>query len=59
MLAKIKTAVIERGKHVAAFEEFNACLPAKHTAEFRAAIKSWEEDSANAPNPFAVTHSGM
>ncbi|KAI0323812.1 hypothetical protein GY45DRAFT_1349685 [Cubamyces sp. BRFM 1775] len=52
LLSRVKIAARERATHVAAFEEYNAALPAEQTIIWKQAVEAWEANSSK-PNLFS------
>lgn len=52
LLRRIKVAVVERGNHVTALEEFTKSLPAASIEKWTDMVVAWEASPATAPNPY-------
>ncbi|TFK78942.1 hypothetical protein K466DRAFT_506453, partial [Polyporus arcularius HHB13444] len=52
LLTRIKVAVVERGKHVNAYEKFTTSLPADSVSQWKKMVEQWDESPKTAPNPY-------
>ncbi|RPD56280.1 hypothetical protein L226DRAFT_469306, partial [Lentinus tigrinus ALCF2SS1-7] len=61
LLTRIKVAVVERAKHVQAYEDFTASLPPISIGKWKDMVESWDHSPATAPNPyeFQRTHEDL
>ncbi len=57
LLKRIKLAVPEREKHVAAYAEFTRALPRLDTEKWEAMVTTWEAAPTTAPNPYDLVRS--
>ncbi|RDX40751.1 hypothetical protein OH76DRAFT_1459407 [Lentinus brumalis] len=57
LLKRIKLAVPEREKHVAAYAEFTRALPRVDTEKWEAMVTTWEAAPTTAPNPYDLVRS--
>ncbi|KAI0689311.1 hypothetical protein C8T65DRAFT_700284 [Cerioporus squamosus] len=52
LLSRIKVAVVERAKHVNAYNQFTSSLPANSVSQWKEMVHLWDESPSTAPNPY-------
>ena len=52
LMTRLKVAVVERAKHVNAYNEFTASLPPNSVSEWKEMVTAWDVSPSTAPNPY-------